>query len=277
MQPAWLAAFGLAVGGIVVSPAAAPRDEARGVPPRVRVLTYNIHHGEGMDGRVDLPRLAAIMNDAAADLIALQEVDRGTTRSGGVDQLAELERLTGLTGVFGKAMTYQGGDYGVAVLSRTQVRRPTSRRLPGSPDREPRVALTVDVGLAGDETRAQFTTTHLDQGRDLMDQVAQASYLAGGWPGGGSEARILAGDMNTRPDTLTMQILARRWTDTFVDPPPDVNGRPRRKIDYVMVSPPGAWRTVEARYIDAPIASDHQPVLVTLEWIGSQGGRANTR
>jgi endonuclease/exonuclease/phosphatase family metal-dependent hydrolase len=119
--------------------------------------------------------------------------------------------------------------------------------------------------------RVQFTTTHLDERRDLMDQVAQASFLAAS--SGGEAAAILAGDLNTRPDTLTMQILARRWTDMFADPPPDPSGRPRRRIDYVMVQPASSWRTVEARYIDAPLASDHQPVLVALEWVGSRETR----
>jgi endonuclease/exonuclease/phosphatase family metal-dependent hydrolase len=241
-------------------------------PVRVRVLTYNIHHGEGLDGRFDLPRLADIMNATEADLIALQEVDRGTRRASGVDQLAELARLTGMHAAFGKAMDYQGGAYGVAVLSRTPFRQVRNRRLPGSPDREPRTALTVDVDVGERSPRIQFTTTHLDQARDLMDQVAQASYLAAGLSSG-QEARILAGDMNTRPDTLTMQILARRWTDTFADPPPDPNGRPRRRVDYVMVRPAASWRTLESRYIDAPLASDHQPVLVSLEWLGPVEGR----
>jgi endonuclease/exonuclease/phosphatase family metal-dependent hydrolase len=236
------------------------------------VLTYNIHHGEGLDGRFDLPRLADIMNAAEADLIALQEVDRGSRRASGVDQLAELARLTGMHAAFGKAMDYQGGAYGVAVLSRTPFRQVRNRRLPGSPDREPRTALTVDVDVGERSPRIQFTTTHLDQARDLMDQVAQASYLAAGLSSG-QEARILAGDMNTRPDTLTMQILARRWTDTFADPPPDPNGRPRRRVDYVMVRPAASWRTLESRYIDAPLASDHQPVLVSLEWLGPVEGR----
>jgi endonuclease/exonuclease/phosphatase family metal-dependent hydrolase len=248
------------------------RGRGRVDPVGVRVLTYNIHHGEGLDGRFDLPRLADIMNGAEADLIALQEVDRGTRRASGVDQLAELARLTGMHAVFGKAMDYQGGAYGVAVLSRAPVRQVRNRRLPGSPEREPRTALTVDVDISERSPRIQFTTTHLDQGRDLMDQVAQASYLAAGLSAG-SEARILAGDMNTRPDTLTMQILARRWTDTFADPPPDPTGRPRRRVDYVMVRPAASWRTVESHYIDAPLASDHQPVLVSLEWLGPIEGR----
>jgi endonuclease/exonuclease/phosphatase family metal-dependent hydrolase len=239
----------------------------------LRVLTYNIHHGEGLDGRLDLARTAGIVSSAAPDLVALQEVDRGTRRTGGQDQLAELGRLTGMHAVFGKAMDYQGGAYGVAVLSRTPIRRVSNRRLPGSPDREPRTALTVDVDALRPVGRVQFTTTHLDQGRDLMDQVAQASFLANTSAGRPEHTSILAGDLNTRPDTRTMQILARRWTDMFIDPPPDPGGRPRRRIDYVLVGQAASWRTVESRYLDAPIASDHQPVLVVLEWVGNAAGR----
>lgn len=256
----------LAAAATVSLPAAESSRERRAAPFVVRVLTYNIHHGEGLDGRFDLPRLAGIINGAAADLIALQEVDRGTRRASGIDQLAELGRLTGTFATFGKAMDYQGGEYGVGILTRTPIRRVTNRPLPGSPEREPRTALTVDLDPARHAPRIQFTTTHLDQGRDLMDQVAQASVLASAWSP--DTAGILAGDFNTRPDTLTMQILARRWTDTFADPPPDPNGRPRRRVDYVLVQPAASWRTIESRYLDAPLASDHQPVLVSLQWLG---------
>jgi endonuclease/exonuclease/phosphatase family metal-dependent hydrolase len=266
----------LAVGTVVCAAAVAfaapdPRERGDTSPLVVRVLTYNIHHGEGLDGRFDLPRIAAIVNAADADLIALQEVDRGTRRASGVDQLEELSRLTTRHAVFGKAIDYQGGAYGVGVLSRWPVQRVTQRALPGSPAREPRTALTVEVALHDGAPRIQFTTTHLDQGREQMDQVAQASYLASAFRA--DRAGILAGDLNTRADSPTMQILARRWTDTFVDPPPDPNARARRRIDYVMVRPAEAWRTLEARYLDAPMASDHQPVLVVLEWLGTARSR----
>jgi len=274
MNRAWVCLL-IACTGILASPAdVQPRDRNPASPAILRVLTYNIHHGEGLDGHFDLPRLAGIMTSEAPDLIALQEVDRGTKRANGVDQLTELGRLTRMYGVFGKTMDYQGGAYGVAVLSRMPIGRVTNRRLPGSPDREPRTALTVDVETTERRSRVQFTTTHLDQGRDLMDQVAQASVLATAW--GADTAGILAGDLNTRPDTLTMQILARRWTDTMAEPPPDPSGRPRRRIDYVMVTPAAAWRTLESRYLDAPLASDHQPVLTVLEWIGVTGGASRS-
>src|SRR3990172_3828554 len=83
-------------------------------PLRVRVLTYNIHHGEGTDGRIDLARIAAVIQRLAPDVVALQEVDKLTSRSEGVDQAAELGRLTKLHAAFGKAMDYAGGEYGQA-------------------------------------------------------------------------------------------------------------------------------------------------------------------
>src|SRR4029453_6534960 len=112
-------------------------------PHTVRVLTYNIHHGEGTDGEFDLPRLARIIESSAPDLVALQEVDQGTQRASGVNQLTEVARLTRLHGAFGKAMDFQGGGYGVGVLSRWPLRPVEVHPLPDPPDREPRTSLTV--------------------------------------------------------------------------------------------------------------------------------------
>src|SRR5262245_6477137 len=78
----------------------------------VRILTYNIHHGEGTDGRFDLPRLADVIETAAPDLVALQEVDQGTARSEGVQQLTELGGMTGLHSAFERSIEFQVGDLG---------------------------------------------------------------------------------------------------------------------------------------------------------------------
>src|SRR5262245_26822074 len=79
-------------------------------PQTLRVLSYNIHHGEGTDGKLDLARIAGVITAAKPDLVALQEVDRRATRTKGVDQTAELAKLTGLQAEFGKAIDLQGGD-----------------------------------------------------------------------------------------------------------------------------------------------------------------------
>jgi endonuclease/exonuclease/phosphatase family metal-dependent hydrolase len=237
-------------------------------PGTLRVLTYNIHHGEGRDGRFDLPRLADIMKNADPDLVALQEVDQHTERADGVDQLAELERLTEMHGAFGKAMDYQGGNYGVAVLSRWPIQSAMNRPLPGSPEIEPRTALTVEVRAGAEGPLLQFTTAHFDNTR-ADDRQAQAMYLDEVLV---REARatILAGDMNARPDTDVMKVFEPRWTIApSADASPGVStGRPRLRGDYVLFRPSERWRVIESRTIDETVASDHRPLLVVLEWIG---------
>src|SRR5207253_8526062 len=98
----------------------------------LRVMTYNIHHGAGADGRVDVERIAKVIKSADADLVAIQEVDRCTKRSGGIDEAAELERLTGMHAIWGKAMDFDGGEYGQLILCSMPVRANAVYHLPGS-------------------------------------------------------------------------------------------------------------------------------------------------
>ena len=109
----------------------------------VRILAYNIHHGEGMDGKLDLERIAALVRRVDPDLVTLQEVDSVTTRTDAVDQASELGRLTGLESIFGRFMSYQGGAYGMAVLSRWPIVAVANHRLPDGA--EPRSALSAVV------------------------------------------------------------------------------------------------------------------------------------
>lgn len=238
-------------------------------PNVVRVLTYNIHHGEGTDGVFDLDRLANIIKSAEPDLVALQEVDQGTERAAGVNQLTELGRLTGLQATFGKAMDFQGGGYGVGVLSRQPPLSVQNHPLPGPPGREPRTALAVDVAMRERGPVLQFISTHLDFGRDSENRAAQAESLNRLIVRDGRPS-ILAGDMNSRIDSPVMQILGLRWTiASSVDLSPiDPAARPQGGVDYVLFQPSDVWRMIEWNVVDAPVASDHQPVLAVLEWIG---------
>jgi endonuclease/exonuclease/phosphatase family metal-dependent hydrolase len=108
-----------------------------------RVLTWNIHHGEGVDGKLDLARQAAFIKKADPDAVFLQEVDVKTQRTGGVEQAAELGRLTGMKVTFGKAMDFGGGEYGNAIL--TKVKPSSSRVIPLAGGTEPRAALAVEI------------------------------------------------------------------------------------------------------------------------------------
>src|SRR3954468_8814556 len=86
----------VAIIALLCAPAAAE------LPREIRVVTYNIHHGEGIDGKFDLKRIAHLVMAEKPDVVALQEVDQGTKRASGVDQPAEFEKLTGMKGVFGR-------------------------------------------------------------------------------------------------------------------------------------------------------------------------------
>ena len=86
---------------------------------RLRVATFNVHHCEGIDGRLDIERVANVIDETKADLIALQELDRGMARSGSVDQPAELERLTGFSVTFHPTLARGGGEYGIAIAARS--------------------------------------------------------------------------------------------------------------------------------------------------------------
>ena len=89
---------------------AAPRTRSPRDARTLRVMTYNIHITQGMDGRFDPRRIAGVIEAADVDIVAMQEVDIKTRRSGGVDQLAELKKLTGMHGVFGKGRDFDGGE-----------------------------------------------------------------------------------------------------------------------------------------------------------------------
>jgi endonuclease/exonuclease/phosphatase family metal-dependent hydrolase len=115
----------------------------------------------------------------------------------------------------------------------------------------------------------QFISTHLDSGRDLENRLAQAESL-NRLIVRDDRPSILAGDMNSRIDSEAMDILGMRWTNASpVDLlPTDPAARPQGRVDYLLVRPWGGWRVIEWRVVDAPVASDHQPVLAVLEWIG---------
>ena len=86
----------------------------------MKVMTYNIHHGEGTDGVIDLPRIAGVIRAVNPQIVLLQDVDRGTRRAGEVDQAEELAKLLGWHHVFGEAMPLEGGSYGEAVPQRSR-------------------------------------------------------------------------------------------------------------------------------------------------------------
>jgi endonuclease/exonuclease/phosphatase family metal-dependent hydrolase len=227
-------------------------------PQTLRVLTYNIHHGEGTDERFDYKRLAAVIERLEPDIVALQEVDYGTERASGADQAKLLAKLCHMHYAFGQAMPYQGGQYGEAILSRFPIERTVVHPLPYQLDLEPRAAIEVVIHPVGIGP-ISFVGTHLCHKSNEL-RTLQTQRLNQLFPAQKGNPTILAGDFNARPGSDPMNVLlSAGWIDAV---------SPRSAIDYVLVRACDPWAVKDVIIVEEPIASDHDPVLVVLQWQG---------
>jgi endonuclease/exonuclease/phosphatase family metal-dependent hydrolase len=226
----------------------------------VRAVTFNIHHGaEGLD------RLCAYLRSLRPDVLFLQEVDRGCARSGGVDQAATVAGALGLNFVFGEAFPYDGGSYGLSLLSRWPLTRTKIFRLPHPSPRqhdgrgEPRILLTA-------ETRdLMLAVTHLGltprERRAQADRIRRELWLP--------RQLILGADLNEGPTEAVAASAWRGWlSDAFregggIEEATSPADRPRTRID-------GLFRTADApRAREAAVGatgySDHRAVRVDFD------------
>ena len=229
--------------------------------PRVVVLSYNIRHGQGMDGKIDLARIAAIIKSVSPDIVSLQEVDKNTKRSHGIDQAQELSRLTGMEAVYCASLPLQGGEYGNAILAKLPIQKTTRLPLPG----EPRSALCVTLEMTN-KVSFTFIATHLDLSE--KQRLASVPLLENLLASDSNTPAILAGDLNAQPESATIMALKKGWTNAtdskgFFSFP---SKEPNEQIDYIFFRPATCWRVVETKVLDEPIASDHRPILAVLEW-----------
>lgn len=229
-------------------------------PDTLRVLAYNIHHGEGMDSVLDLERIGDLIRRVGPDVVALQEVDSAVERTNGVDQAAVLGALTEMDHRFGPFMPYQGGAYGMAILSALPIASTDNLRLPDGA--EPRSALSVTLDLPSGR---QVTLVGIHFYRTEEERLAQARRLSALLADRG-EPIILAGDFNSLPGSPTMEALAESWSvvDKGGDRATYPSYAPKREIDFVLVRPPERIEVLSARLLDEPVISDHRPVVVEL-------------
>ncbi len=263
------------------------------LPKEIRVVTYNIHHGEGMDKKFGLERIAKRVMAEKPDIIALQEVDQGTRRASGVDQPAEFARLTGMNVVFGRNIAFQGGGYGTAVLTRFPIRSKESVKLksyypPTKENPEQRGVQVLELGEK-DGPGMLFLCTHLDFRPPDDERMNSAKTINDLIRKHDGEPAIIAGDFNAVPESAPVHEFQKEWTvagGDGADAKPQAAGsdgekksapiltfpadKPDRRIDYVMYRPADRWKVSEVRVLDEPVASDHRPVLTVLRRIDTQ-------
>jgi endonuclease/exonuclease/phosphatase family metal-dependent hydrolase len=246
---------------------------------RLTVMSYNIHVGVGMDKQLDLKRIADVIKLHGCDLVGLQEVDRGVERTGRVDEIKELARLTGMDYAFAHNLDYQGGQYGVAILSRYPILAIDHRRYANTRERERRGFIRVEVEVKG--RRLNFATTHLDyqhadgrrfETRQLLDALGDVRGPL-----------IVTGDFNEEPPGRVYELMGRAG---FADgwrrargPSAEFPGdgatypadKPKKRIDYVFYRGLGEDRPPEddedaSQSVPGTLASDHRPVVVRLRF-----------
>ncbi len=229
--------------------------------PTLRVLTYNIHHGRAMDGKFDYDRLAKTIGNLNPDVVALQEVDNKTERASGVDIAAKLGSLLKMNHVFGNALYYSGGQYGEAILSRFPLEDIKAHHLPFRFGNEPRTALAARVIPDNGIPEFIFVGTHLchQSGETRLEQTKELNQL---FTSKNKLPIIVAGDLNSRPDSEEMQVLLKEnWVDAVA---------PKSQIDYILLRKNDLWEIVETIIVDEPVVSDHDPVLTILKWSGDE-------
>jgi endonuclease/exonuclease/phosphatase family metal-dependent hydrolase len=228
-----------------------------------RVMTYNIHHGEGLDGKVNLPRIAELIKHEKADIVALQEVDKGVKRTDGRDLTAELAKLTGMTGVFSNNFHFQGGEYGNAILTRFPVLTRTNLHYTMLRTNEQRGCLQVTLDVDG--RKIYVVDTHLDFRKPDDERLKNVGQIKQIVDAHGDLPIIMCGDFNCTPDSATHKAMSQLLTDAWPLASKDHGYTipaelPARRIDYVWITP----KTVEPvrAWVPSTEASDHRPVVV---------------
>lgn len=234
----------------------------------VNVMSYNIYHGVGLDGELDLERIAKVIQDADADIIGIQEVDRFYgDRSDFQDQTKELAKLLGYDYVYGANLNLDPAEgqeenrqYGTGILSKYPIIDSENIFL-SSFGNEQRGLLRTTINVRG--VHVNFYNTHL--GLNASERTAQVEEIIEEKSSFGGPS-VLVGDLNAEPHSDEFQLLLNEgnFIDTFADVENSATFpvlESNKRIDYILTSPFIEFNNQDVIYTEA---SDHLPVVTEL-------------
>jgi endonuclease/exonuclease/phosphatase family metal-dependent hydrolase len=234
------------------------------------VMTYNIHHANppSVKDKIDIDAIAKVINQQKPDLVALQEVDVYTQRSGKeINEAEALANKTGMQFYFAKAIDFEGGEYGVAILSKFPLENSATHKLPTAEgiEGEPRVIATSFVQLPGGR-KILFACTHFDAEDNDTSRFLQVNKIAEILNEQALPV-IIGGDFNAEPGTRVINkldsFITRTCKQNCGSSFPDEGSS--RLIDFIGYSPSKAFSVKRYQVIDEKYASDHVPVISVIE------------
>ncbi|MDI3319836.1 endonuclease/exonuclease/phosphatase family protein [Pinibacter soli] len=220
------------------------------------VLTYNVRNCLGMDNTVNYQRVAKVISKVNADVVAIQELDSATNRSKHLSVLHELAGLTGMIPTYHASIDYQGGKYGIGILSKEKPLHVEGIALPGKEERRSVVVVEMKNYV--------FACTHFSlTEEDRIKSVALIDELTAKY----SKPVLLGGDLNTTPASPVIKAFAKNWnvlSDTTKLTIPA--NKPTECIDYIMARKQDGYtfNVLQSVVENEPVASDHLPVWIKL-------------
>jgi endonuclease/exonuclease/phosphatase family metal-dependent hydrolase len=233
-------------------------------PKELGVMSYNVHNAIGMDKITSYERIAKIISDSKVDVVAVQELDSVTTRSKGVDVLKAIAENCDMYPTFGGSIDFQGGKYGIGILSKE---KPLSYyRVPLPCRSEPRSLLVAEF------EDYYFCSTHLSlHAEDRLSSakiiVEELSKL--------NKPALIAGDFNAQPEEESMLYLSKHMNIYKKGDSPHAENpspytfpanKPSTEIDYICSFDPQQKIKLTSHYTKhAPVESDHAPIVAWIE------------
>lgn len=233
----------------------------------LRMITYNIHHGAPHNStEISLENIAAVILKSEASVVAIQEMDRFTKRSGNVDQGAELARLLNMEAYFSKSIDHEGGEYGIALFSKYPLVSTQRFDLPMAMPGEQRSLALAKVRLPNGK-EFYFGSTHLDL--NVPNRTAQAKELKE-IEKSLNAPLVIGGDFNAVPTSEEMILLKESFSISCLEegcPFTSPAHHPRRAIDFFVYNSKfrDIFRFKSSEAMIGEMASDHIPHVATFE------------
>jgi endonuclease/exonuclease/phosphatase family metal-dependent hydrolase len=223
----------------------------------VRILSYNVRNCRGMDDVTDYRRVAGIISHYTPDVAAIQELDSATQRSKGVVVLDTLASLTGMYRTYSASIAYQGGKYGVGILSKE---KPVSHKVIPLPGNEEKRSLLIVEFKEYCFCCTHFSLTQADRivSAEIVNQAVNNF----------TKPVFIAGDFNATQNSSEIARLVGKWVmlnnPALLTSPAD---NPGKCIDYIFgaINKKYSFHVNQTSVGNEPVASDHRPVFAEVK------------